>query len=65
MTKETETPVLTGQEAEHRRRSIRLKAYDYTQPGAYFVTICTHERAPLFGQVVDEKVVLNAYGEVV
>ncbi|RKY63730.1 MAG: transposase, partial [Candidatus Latescibacterota bacterium] len=25
----------------HHRRSIRLKGYDYTQPGAYFVTICT------------------------
>ena len=36
----------------HRnRRSIRLKGYDYTQPGAYFITICTHERAHLFGQV--------------
>lgn len=35
------------------RRSIRLKGYDYAQEGAYFVTICTHERMHLFGQVVD------------
>ncbi|WP_029215059.1 transposase [Kallotenue papyrolyticum] len=48
----------------HHRRSIRLPGYDYTQPGAYFVTICTHERAHLFGQVVDEGMVLNALGEI-
>lgn len=28
----------------HQRRSIRLKDYDYSQPGAYFVTICTRDR---------------------
>jgi REP element-mobilizing transposase RayT len=33
----------------HHRRSIRLRGYDYTQPGAYFVTICAHERRCLFG----------------
>jgi len=49
----------------HRRRSIRLKGYDYTRPGAYFVTICTHNREPLFGRVVDGKMVLNEYGEIV
>ena len=32
----------------HRRRSIRLKGYDYRQPGAYFVTICTYQRELLF-----------------
>ena len=31
----------------HRRRSIRLREYDYRQAGAYFVTVCTHEREPL------------------
>jgi putative transposase len=35
------------------RRSIRLKGYDYSQPGAYFITICTQDRACLFGEVVD------------
>ncbi|MDH4028057.1 MAG: transposase, partial [Nitrospirota bacterium] len=35
----------------HKRRSIRLKAYDYTGPGAYFVTICTQNRECLFGDV--------------
>ncbi len=31
-----------------RRRSLRLREYDYTQPGAYFITICTSQRTPLF-----------------
>jgi putative transposase len=34
------------------RRSIRLKGYDYHTPGAYFVTICTHGRQPLFDNPV-------------
>jgi len=49
----------------HHRRSIRLKGYDYTQPGAYFVTICTHNRESLFGRVVDGEMMLNAFGEIV
>ena len=32
---------------QHRRHSIRLKGYDYSQAGAYFITICVHERRPL------------------
>jgi len=36
----------------HHRRSIRLKGYDYSQDGAYFVTICTQNRECLFGQPV-------------
>jgi len=39
-------------EKQHRR-SIRLKGYDYSQPGAYFITICTQNRACLFGEIVD------------
>ena len=34
----------------HHRRSIRLKGYDYSQPGAYFVTIVTRQRECLFGE---------------
>ncbi|MCR4417999.1 MAG: transposase, partial [Ignavibacteria bacterium] len=34
--------------SKHHRRSIRLKGYDYSQAGAYFVTICTHNRQCLF-----------------
>ena len=46
------------------RRSIRLSGYDYTQPGAYFVTFCTYQSEELFGQVVNGVMVLNAYGEI-
>ena len=45
------------------RRSIRLPGYDYTQPGAYFITVCTHGRAHLFGRVEDGDMVLNEFGE--
>jgi putative transposase len=50
---------------EHRRRSIRLKGYDYSHPGAYFVTICTQDREFLFGEIVDGRMHLNAAGEMV
>jgi putative transposase len=48
---------------KHHRRSIRLKGHDYAQPGAYFVTACTHERASLFGHVVSGEMHLNEAGE--
>ena len=50
---------------QHRRRSIRLKDYDYATSGAYFVTVCTQNRACLFGDVVDNAVRLNEYGGIV
>jgi REP element-mobilizing transposase RayT len=49
----------------HRRRSIRLKEYDYSQAGAYFVTICTQHRKCLFGDVVDGEMRLNDAGRTV
>jgi putative transposase len=47
------------------RRSIRLKAYDYTQPGAYFVTLCTDDRQLLFGEITDGAMHLNRMGLIV
>ena len=49
----------------HHRRSIRLKGYDYSQPGAYFVTVCVHQRQCLFGNVVDGQIQLNQYGAII
>jgi REP element-mobilizing transposase RayT len=49
----------------HHRRSIRLREYDYAQAGAYFVTICTHDRLCLFGEIVDGMMKLNQFGEIV
>ena len=48
----------------HHRRSIRLKGYDYSKPGAYFITICTHQRKRLFGEVVDGQMQLNNLGNI-
>jgi REP element-mobilizing transposase RayT len=50
---------------QHHRRSIRLKGYDYSQAGAYFVTVCTQDRACLFGDVVDGAMRLNEVGQIV
>jgi putative transposase len=50
---------------ERRRRSIRLNGYDYRQPGAYSITVLAHKRECLFGGVVDLKMELNGYGNVV
>jgi REP element-mobilizing transposase RayT len=49
----------------HHRRSIRLKDYDYSQAGAYFVTVCTQNRECLFGDITNASMQLNNYGEVV
>jgi len=46
----------------HHRRSIRLKGYDYSQTGAYFVTICTHKRERLFGDINSGEMRINEYG---
>jgi len=49
----------------HHRRSIRLRDYDYAQAGAYFVTICTHERRCLFGRIGGGEVRLSSIGRIV
>ncbi len=49
----------------HSRKSIRLKGYDYSQTGAYFVTICAHNRELLFGMVGNDKSQLNKFGQIV
>jgi REP element-mobilizing transposase RayT len=50
---------------KHHRRSIRLKGYDYAQAGVYFVTICTQDRACLFGDVVDGEMRLGDAGRMI
>ena len=49
----------------HHRRSIRLQGYDYSKSGAYFVTICTQNRACLFGDIIDGNIQLNNAGKMV
>lgn len=48
--------------AIHHRRSIRLPRFDYSSPGAYFVTICAQERRCFFGEIVDGHSHLNDAG---
>ena len=47
------------------RKNLRLPEFDYSQPGAYYVTIVTQDRKTLFGQVVDGEMVLNDIGKMV
>ena len=48
----------------HQRRSLRLAGFDYGREGAYFVTICTHDRTCLFGEIVNGEMRLNVAGQV-
>ena len=47
-----------------QRRSPRLQGYDYSQSGAYFVTICCHQRAQLFGHITDGTMHLSPAGQI-
>ena len=49
----------------HHRRSIRLKGYDYSQSGFYFITICVKHFWHLFGHIEDEEMILNDAGKMV
>ena len=55
----------TRRSPEQTRRSIRLQGYDYSQAGAYFVTICTQNRQCLFGDILDGEILLNEAGWIV
>src|SRR5690554_4941160 len=48
----------------HHRKSIRLKGYDYSQDGLYFVTICCENRICRFGNIKNGEMHLNEYGEI-
>jgi len=48
-----------------KRRSLRLKDFDYRQGGAYFITVCTAGRASLFGKIRRGEMECNDYGRIV
>ncbi len=50
---------------KHHRRSLRLRGYDYSQPGAYFVTISVQDRACLLGRIFGEEMICNVAGKMV
>jgi putative transposase len=47
------------------RKPLRLQGYNYAQNGAYYITVCTHQRECLFGHIEDGVIMLNAMGLVV
>ena len=48
----------------HHRRSIRLKRYDYSQAGLYFITLCIQNRNLIFGHIENAEMKLNPFGEI-
>jgi putative transposase len=56
---------MAGDNVDRQRRSIRLADYDYSQVGAYFVTLSVHDPACLFGEVVDGVMCLSELGQIV
>jgi putative transposase len=56
---------MTKFKGRYRIESTRLRGWDYASAGAYFVTICTKDRAPFFGDVVGGDVVLSPIGQIV
>ena len=54
-----------GKIMRYRRRSLRLPGYDYSQPGLYFITMCTFEHTHLFGRIWEGEMILNFVGQIV
>jgi putative transposase len=53
-----------NQNNKYKRHSIRLKDYDYSNPGEYFVTLCTYERECILGKIVDGEMQLSEMGHI-
>jgi putative transposase len=51
--------------AIHKRKSIRLKRYDYSQAGLYFITMCVQNRELLFGKIENDVMILNDAGKMI
>ncbi len=49
----------------HNRQSIRLKGYDYSQSGLYFITICCQNNAHMFGRIINGEMILNDAGKMI
>ena len=48
-----------------RRNTVRLSGYDYARAGAYFLTVCTHNKSCIFGKIIDGESSLNRIGRIV
>lgn len=49
---------------KYHRHSLRIKKYNYSLPGAYFVTICTYRKENILGYIIDGKIKLNVLGKI-
>jgi len=49
---------------KHHRRSIRLKEYDYSRSGAYFVTVCVKNKENSLGKIIDGEMILSGIGRI-
>lgn len=61
----TKVPAQSGGRAQYARKVTRLPGFDYASESAYFVTLVTKDRQPLFGEIVDEGMVLSDFGRIV
>ncbi|MCX5859329.1 MAG: transposase [Proteobacteria bacterium] len=59
-----EIKIGAGKLKDLRRRSVRLKGYDYSGTGAYFVTVCTNRKKCILGKVIDEQIVPTTIGKI-
>ncbi|MNK09771.1 hypothetical protein D3C87_277460 [compost metagenome] len=50
---------------KYKNESLRAKWWDYSNAGTYFITICTKDRNPFFGEVLNREVVLSEIGKIV
>lgn len=56
---------MTSQSSDRRRKSIRLPFFDYSQSGAYYITICTYTKECIFGNIINTEMRLNKKGLIV
>ena len=49
----------------HHRRSIRLRDYDYSQNGVYFITVCVQNKTSLFGKISNDEIINNSAGKMI
>ena len=49
----------------YKRKSLRYDGYDYSKPGLYFITVCTQNHVCFFGEIDNNKMILNDAGNIV
>ncbi len=50
---------------KYRAESHRLSNWDYSQNGIYFITFCVENNENLFGEIIDNEMILNDLGEII